>query len=223
MSPQRLRALARANPADDELGHHAAKWLATLGRMDEARAVIAVIEPMARGFGAPAALGWVLSAKGVVERDIELAQEGFEYLDGTEFRFARAEALIDLGMVLRRNRRPQAAREQLRAGLSEARSMRAGLLIARAESELAIAGARSVARPTEGLLALTRSELRIARLAADGASNREIAQTLFLSVKTVEMHLVHAYRKLAIANRQGLELALASKALGAADSDAEFA
>ena len=132
LSPRRLAALARLNPADEELGHHAAKWLAALGRMDEARAVIAVIEPLARSFGAPAAIGWVLSAKGVVERDVDLAQEGFDLLDGTEFRFARAEALIDLGMVLRRHRMRHAAREHLRAGLSEARSMQAGLLVARA-------------------------------------------------------------------------------------------
>ena len=62
--------------------------------------------------------------------------------------------------------------------------------------------------PRSGTDALTPSERRIARMAADGASNKEIAQGLFLSVKTIEMHLGHAYRKLDIRSRRELVAAL---------------
>jgi DNA-binding CsgD family transcriptional regulator len=59
--------------------------------------------------------------------------------------------------------------------------------------------------------ALTASELRIARLAAQGATNREIAQTLFLSRRTIEVHLTNTYRKLNIDSRQNLRSALAER------------
>jgi DNA-binding CsgD family transcriptional regulator len=62
-----------------------------------------------------------------------------------------------------------------------------------------------------GAESLTASERRIAEMAADGASNPEIAQALFLTVKTVESHLSHAYRKLDIAGRAQLPEALPSK------------
>ena len=55
-----------------------------------------------------------------------------------------------------------------------------------------------------GVESLTPSEVRVARLAAGGMSNREIAQELFVSVKTVETHLGSAYRKLDISSRQEL-------------------
>jgi DNA-binding NarL/FixJ family response regulator len=59
---------------------------------------------------------------------------------------------------------------------------------------------------------LTPSERRVADLAADGLSNRDIAQTLFVTPKTVEVHLTSAYRKLDIATRQQLADALAGDA-----------
>jgi DNA-binding CsgD family transcriptional regulator len=59
-----------------------------------------------------------------------------------------------------------------------------------------------------GVDALTPSELRVAALAAEGMSNREIAQALFVTLRTVEVHLTHAYRKLDIASREQLPAAL---------------
>jgi DNA-binding NarL/FixJ family response regulator len=61
---------------------------------------------------------------------------------------------------------------------------------------------------------LTPSELRIAELAAGGTSNREIAATLFLSVRTVETHLTSAYRRLGISSRHELADALAQAPTG---------
>ena len=62
----------------------------------------------------------------------------------------------------------------------------------------------------DGVEGLTASERRVAELAADGASNAQIAQTLFLTVKTVEMHLTRTYRKLDIAGRAELARTLGS-------------
>jgi DNA-binding CsgD family transcriptional regulator len=73
-------------------------------------------------------------------------------------------------------------------------------------------GARVPPRSGSGLDALTPSESRIARMAADGATNKEIAQALFLSVKTIEMHLSHAYRKLDIGSRRELSATMPTDA-----------
>jgi DNA-binding CsgD family transcriptional regulator len=67
-----------------------------------------------------------------------------------------------------------------------------------------------------GVDALTPSELRVARLVAEGATNREVAQTLWISRKTVETHLAAIYRKLGVNDRSLLADALGAKDQGAA-------
>jgi DNA-binding CsgD family transcriptional regulator len=84
-------------------------------------------------------------------------------------------------------------------------------LAERARSELLAAGARPRRTPRHGRDALTASEARVARLAAQGLSNTAIAQTLFISRKTVEKHLANAYRKLGIASRGELDAAALSE------------
>ncbi|MGZ4342558.1 MAG: helix-turn-helix domain-containing protein [Solirubrobacteraceae bacterium] len=59
---------------------------------------------------------------------------------------------------------------------------------------------------------MTSSELRVAALAADGQTNRQIAEALFVTLRTVETHLTNSYAKLGIASRRGLAHALASQA-----------
>jgi DNA-binding NarL/FixJ family response regulator len=81
-------------------------------------------------------------------------------------------------------------------------------LAERANEEIAATGARPRNVVQTGLDALTASERRVAQLAADGMSNRDIAQTLFVTIKTVEVHLSHAYRKLEISSRAQLDKAL---------------
>jgi DNA-binding NarL/FixJ family response regulator len=71
-----------------------------------------------------------------------------------------------------------------------------------------------------GLDALTASERRVAQLAADGMSNKEIAQTLFVTIKTVELHLSHVYRKLEISSRAQLDKALGTGALSSTAASA---
>lgn len=78
----------------------------------------------------------------------------------------------------------------------------------RAREELVAAGGRPRRTRLTGVGALTASELRVARCAADGRSNREIAQELFVSMKAVEKHLGSVYRKLAIEGRGELAAAL---------------
>jgi DNA-binding CsgD family transcriptional regulator len=80
-----------------------------------------------------------------------------------------------------------------------------------ARAELRASGVRLRREALSGVESLTASERRIAELAAEGASNPEIAQALFLTVKTVESHLTHAYRKLDIAGRSELAEALSGK------------
>ena len=88
----------------------------------------------------------------------------------------------------------------------------ASALADRALVELRAAGARPRRTARSGVDSLTPSERRVAALAAAGAGNAEIAQTLFVTVRTVEMHLSSAYRKLAIGSREALAGALAAGA-----------
>jgi DNA-binding CsgD family transcriptional regulator len=83
-------------------------------------------------------------------------------------------------------------------------------LAGRARDELLAGGARPRRMVSSGVDALTPSELRVARMAAEGLSNREIAQALFVTMRTVEVHLTHAYQKLDISSRSALADALAA-------------
>jgi DNA-binding CsgD family transcriptional regulator len=185
-----------------------ALWLAAAGRTREARQVLEYVECHVEHFQSAATRGVLLAARGVVERDADVTRSGVDLLAATEFRFAHAETLVDLGMLLRRSGAAKDARAALRAGLDEARAMGAAMLAQTAAAELAVAGARKVARAARGTSALTGSELRVAQRAAAGATNAQIAEALFINVKTVEMHLANTYRKLGIANRARLAEAL---------------
>ena len=89
-------------------------------------------------------------------------------------------------------------------GLELAAACGASALVESARTELRAAGARPRSVVRSGIDALTPSERRVAGLAADGLSNAEIAQALFVTVRTVEMHLSAAYRKLEISSRTAL-------------------
>jgi len=117
-------------------------------------------------------------------------------------------ALLELGAALRRRGRRADARALLRPAADVAQRCGAGPLAERAHQELLACGARPRRLVLSGVDALTPSERRIAELAARGLANREIAQALFLTVRTVEMHLTGAYRKLGISSRRQLAAAL---------------
>ena len=131
-----------------------------------------------------------------------------EVLEGSPARLEHARALTDLGAALRRANRRAEARSALQDGLDIAVRCGARPLAERARTELRAAGGRSSDPAGTGLEQLTASERRVAELAAEGHSNPEIAQALFVTRKTIETHLGHVYRKLDIAGRRRLPQAL---------------
>src|SRR4029450_8788073 len=143
---------------------------------------------------------------------IGLLREAVEVLAGSEARLKYAYALVDLGAALRRENRRTEGRQPLRGGVGLAQRLGAFGLAGRANEEIAATGARPRKVLQTGLDALTTSERRVGQLAADGMTNKEIAQTLFVTIKTVEMHLSHAYRKLGINSRAQLDNALLTPA-----------
>jgi DNA-binding CsgD family transcriptional regulator len=185
----------------------AARALAALGREEEALELARAQLDDARQLGAPMWIGASLRALGSVvpgPSGTELLREAVEVLAGTPFRLEYAHALCELGTRLRRGRQIVDAREPLRRSLDLAERCGADALVERATTELLATGARPRRRAVTGVDALTPAESRVARLAAAGSSNAEIAQTLFVSRKTVEKHLGNAYAKLAVTSRAEL-------------------
>jgi DNA-binding CsgD family transcriptional regulator len=135
---------------------------------------------------------------------IEALQESAHLLAGSPLRLEHGWALHDLGAALRRAGRRADAREPLRTAIDTAARLEAAALARRARDELAATGARPRRRALSGPAALTPSERRVAELAAAGHSNREIAETLWVTRRTVEVHLGNAYGKLGIRSRTQL-------------------
>jgi DNA-binding CsgD family transcriptional regulator len=125
------------------------------------------------------------------------------------YRWVAARARLEYGAALRRANQRVEARGQLRLALDYFEGSGAALLAERARDELRVSGARlRNISELSGADALTPSEERIARLAAAGMRNREIAQHLFVTVGTVQTTLVHVYRKLDIAGRAEIAAAI---------------
>lgn len=185
--------------------------LARLGDADEAVALLEHDLAAARTWGAPRALSRTLRHLGTVRggrEGLELLQEAVTVADDTPARLELAKALTAMGAALRRQGQRAAARDPLRRGFDLATRLGATPVADDARSELRAVGARARRETLRGPGSLTPSELRVARLAAGGQSNRDIAQRLFVTPKTVEVHLTSAYRKLGIPGRAGLAAAL---------------
>ncbi len=167
----------------------------------------------ARAFGGQRALSIALRRDGLLECGepaVELLREAVGTGAAAGARLEHARALVALGSALRRGGHPKDARAPLREALDLALRCGAPQLAGRAREELVAAGARPRRPRLTGVESLTGSELRVARMAADGLTNREIAQALFVTVRTVEGHLTHAYGKLGISTRRELERGLAT-------------
>ncbi len=189
--------------------------LSVAGDREEAIALAHQEVELAREFEIPRELGMALRAAGLAEggtAGTQLLREAVSVLERTPARLEYARALTDLGAALRREGQRSDAREPLRSGLALAEECGATALSERAHSELVAAGARPRRLVLSGVDALTASERRVAERAASGLSNREIAQALYVTEKTVEGHLGNAYRKLDIGSRSELPRALASSA-----------
>jgi ATP/maltotriose-dependent transcriptional regulator MalT len=166
---------------------------------------------LARAYGAPRTLGVATRAAGLVaggDQGVALLREALSAFEQSDATLERAHALADLGAMLRRRNRRTEARELLRKALDAAHHIGARPLAKRAETELRASGARPRRIVLSGLDSLTASERRIAELAGQGLSNREIAQTLFVTNRTVEGHLTHVFRKLRLDSRTKLHAAL---------------
>jgi DNA-binding CsgD family transcriptional regulator len=185
----------------------AALALLQLGERESARQLAEAELADVRVFGAPRALGIASRVAGLAwggERGLELLFESVASLRGSPALLELAHSLTELGATLRRAGQRAGARDPLAEGLERAVRCGARRLAGRAREELKATGARPRRAWRTGAEALTPSELRIVRLAAEGRSNREIAHELYVTLKTVEGHLSRAYTKLGIEGRAEL-------------------
>lgn len=222
VEPQRLLEMAEAhavrharvlNPAYNPWREYKVRALAKLGRGAEARELAEENLRLARRWGAPGTLGAAVRAMARVSDPAETLpylEEAAAVLEGGTARLEQAKALTALGRALRGDRRPTEAREPLQRAVELAEACGSERVREIARAELAASGAKPRRTALSGVASLTPSEERVARLAADGMTNREVAQELFVTPKTVEVHLSNAYRKLEIRSRRQLAGALAT-------------
>ncbi|MFB9718418.1 helix-turn-helix transcriptional regulator [Planobispora longispora] len=221
----RLRAVARA---DGTGGHLVIRVMATphfveaaarTGDVEHARAALAVLDRWVASTGSPDRLALAARCHALLAGPGESEERFREALDlhhrgSCAFETARTQLLF--GGALRRNRRPGAAREHLHGALETFERYGARLWAEQARSELRAAGeatprpegrTRATGAPaaeaaeSPAVQALTAQQLQIARLVADGATNREVAARLFLSPRTVEHHLRNIFSRLGIRSR----------------------
>jgi ATP/maltotriose-dependent transcriptional regulator MalT len=188
------------------LEHHA------LGETPAALAIAQEEVELARAWGAPRTLGRSLRILGLIQggdEGIAHIREAVAVLEPSPARLEHAYALANLGAALRRANQRAEARDHLRLALELAQRCGATLLAEQAHEELIATGARPRRIVQSGAASLTPSERRIAAMAAEGLSNRDIAQALFVTLRTVEMHLSNAFRKLGVSSRTQLPAALA--------------
>lgn len=195
------------NPVIYPVAAHAAPRLSQLGAQRDARRIAERELRSAEAWGTPRAVGQALRALGLITaapHGLELLRESADTLARSPARLEHAHALVDLGAALRRHNRRSEAREPLRTGLDMAYRCGANPLAERALQELRATGAKPRKVLLTGVEALTASERRIAEMAGEGHTNREIAQNLFVTMKTVETHLAHTFQKLGVRSRSEL-------------------
>ncbi|MFI9252811.1 AAA family ATPase [Streptomyces sp. NPDC053069] len=169
---------------------------------------------LARAWGAPHAVAAALHTLALVTRGgrrAPLLNEAAELLQDSGAWLEQARVLRSLGHELRLLRKNRQAREQLRAALALAEKCGAWALVAALRDDLASAGARPRRGAETGLDALTPAEHRTALLAAEGLTNKEIADRLYVTRRTVELHLSRVYRKLSVSGRTDLPAAVAEQ------------
>jgi DNA-binding CsgD family transcriptional regulator len=181
------------------------------GDRDGAREIAREELELARRFGAARAIGIALRAAGLAEggtHGVAALEDSVRELRRSPAKLELARSLVELGASLRRQGHRAAARDPLREALEMTSRFGALALTRRARDELRASGARPRSEEVAGVHALTPSELRVAELAASGMTNREIAQSLFVTVKAVQFHLRNTYRKLEVGSREELPAAL---------------
>ncbi|GAA4752330.1 LuxR family transcriptional regulator [Nocardioides endophyticus] len=184
---------------------------ARLGLLDDAARLAGEYDELARGWGTPRVLGVSARTRGLLaggEPGLALLREAVEAHAGSPARLEHAYSLAELGAALRRAGRRTEAVDVLRSAGETAEHCGAGALVSRIREELVVAGVGGRQFAVAGVDALTPSELRVARMAASGGTNKQIAETLYVTAKTVENHLGRVYLKLGITSRADLPVAL---------------
>lgn len=184
----------------------AVEAMVTLGRVDAAEPLVAALERNGAELDRPWMLAvgarcraMVLAARGDVVAAEKMAQQAMAAHDRLPMPFERARTQLFVGQLARRQRRKQVAARTLTEVVTEFRELGARLWVDRARAELArVNGPRN--RDSD----LTPSETSVARHAAAGMTNRDIAAALFISPKTVEHNLSRVYRKLGVRSRAEL-------------------
>jgi DNA-binding CsgD family transcriptional regulator len=183
-----------------------------LDRLDEAAALIDDLDrstqsglPWAAAIAARCR-GQLLASQGDVAAGIESMERSVVDHERVPMPFERARTLLLLGALLRRARRNRDARTILEAARDTFSLVGTPLFAERAAIELASIGGR-VSEHQE----LTATEARVAELTGAGQTNREVADALFMSVRTVESHLAHIYRKLEVRSRTELAWRLGNR------------
>ena len=207
---RRYGALGGVNPAFLPWRSEAA--LASVSLTDQQTAIKLADQDLelALSWGAPLTIGRALRVAGTVRREAGLPQlrDSVDVLQDSNTELEYAHTLVELGTTHHRLGQRSQAREALWQGLELARRCNADALADRAHQTLITAGARPRRLVRTGVAGLTPTERRVARLAGSGRSNREIAEELFVTPKTVEMHLGNVYRKLRIRSRTQLHTAM---------------
>jgi DNA-binding CsgD family transcriptional regulator len=199
------------SPAHHRWRSEAALALMALGDEMQARRLAQEEVDLASHFGARRAIAIALHCRALLERGAEAIgslEQAAAVIEPSPAQLVKAKVLIDLGAALRRANERAAAREPLRSGLEFAQRCGAKRLAERARIELEATGARPRSLVVTGADSLTPSERRVCELVAEGRSNPEVAQLLFVTRGTVEAHLRAAYRKLDIDSRSDLATAL---------------
>jgi DNA-binding CsgD family transcriptional regulator len=202
-----LRSVGIGDPAMFPFVADLAEASIELGRHEEARAIVAWLDERGRAIERPWALGAAARGRGLLasaEGDPDRArvelEDAMRLHEALGMPFEIARTLLGLGGVLRRSRQKRASRDALERAAAMFGALGAPVWAERARAEAARIGGR---RPPSGD-GLTQAEERVARLAAGGMTNREIADALYMSVRTVEGHLSHIYRKLGVRSRTEL-------------------
>ncbi|MEV8435039.1 ATP-binding protein [Streptomyces chartreusis] len=202
------------NPVLAPWWYDAAQVLADLGRFGEGRDILDRVAPAVLRWGTPRAQGMLAVSRGVLtpgDTGVDALTEATRLLDGSPGRLEHARAEYLLGRRLLERGDAEGARERLRRAIDIAVLCGDRQLLDQAVPALGAAGGRLRSGTESPTDALSGSERQVAERAAAGATNREIAEALFLTQRTVEFHLTSVYRKLGIRGRGELAAVLAAE------------
>ncbi|HEX7304973.1 helix-turn-helix transcriptional regulator [Lentzea sp.] len=197
---RRLAAREMPNPALVPWRHHAVRAYLAQGNRDDAARLAHEELDLAKRWGSARVVGTALMSVGISTDDVDVLAEAEHLLASSPHRLLHAQSVYWLGHHLRRKGRTDAAATHLRQAFELARHLRAHPLAKLAGDE--------VDGGDDQVQGLTKQENRVARMAVQGLTNRQIAEALHLTRRTVELHLSSAYRKLGINGRAELVAAL---------------